>query len=180
MWSANPISKPTKPIWEELRWRRRCPGVTLVAFVTLVTLVALLHCYIVRKGRFLVVFYYYFIASAEMSKTTRLFYKSCYFWSVPVWSGTPKTHFRIEKLCINQCFSLHLIGPNDEIWGFGSEVLVVKYYWKGLFFCLPSLIIIIMYFQDEQPRDPYQQPQFKGWKLCQWKVPIIFLTCLRL
>ena len=59
-------------------------------------LVMLLPHRIVREG--------FKKTSQELSKTTRLFYKSCYFWSVPVWSGTPKTHFRIEKLCINQCF----------------------------------------------------------------------------
>ena len=33
-----------------------------------------------------------------------------------------------------------------------------------------------MCFQDEQPWHPYQQPQFKGRELCQWKVPIVFRT----
>ena len=32
--------------------------------------------------------------------TTRIFYKSCFCWSVPVWFWSPKTCFRIEKSLI--------------------------------------------------------------------------------
>ena len=77
------------------------PTVQLLFEITLCKMHTVLYVYILairegskKRGAF----------SSKMSKTTRLFLKSCFFWSVPVWSGTPKTHFRIEKLCINQCF----------------------------------------------------------------------------
>ena len=40
-------------------------------------------------------------------RTTRLFHKSCFYWSVPVWFWTPKTCFRIERLCKIHVFTLH-------------------------------------------------------------------------
>ena len=68
-----------------------------------------------------------------MSKTTRLFYKSCFFGVFQYDLGPPKHTLELRNFVLINVFSLHLLGPNGENWGFEGVFISFSYTFFRLF-----------------------------------------------